>query len=438
MTLIEYLKKGDIPKSLHAVAKFEGRDVVDVARLIIEGRVVLPCSNKRTNGFNKPLAIGESLSTKVNANIGTSASYPSLDDEINKLKVAVEAGADTIMDLSTGGNLSRIRRAVLEKSEIPVGTVPIYQAALEAIAKKGSIVHMDVDDLFDVIEKHAADGVDFMTLHTGVTWDALEALNRQPRVTDIVSRGGAFLAGWMIYNEKENPLYEQFERLVEMAKKYDFTISLGDGLRPGSIADSGDEAQFSELKAIGKQVDICRKAGVQAIVEGPGHVPINQVANSVIQAKNETDNAPLYLLGPLVTDIGAGYDHITGAIGGAIAASAGADFLCYVTPREHLGLPNEKDVRLGVIASKIAAHAADISKCVPGAFERDAKMSKARKALNWEEQVAEALDPAAAENMRSERLEEADSKVCTMCGEFCAMDFVGQYLGQKSSVTIRC
>lgn len=438
MTLLESLRQGAIPQIVYAISKNEQLSPEELSQLITEGRVVIPLNNKREVNLVKPCGIGKNLSTKVNANVGTSANYPLLDDELIKLKAAQQAGADTIMDLSTGGNLNRIRQAIIGASEIPVGTVPIYQVALEAISKKGSIVNMQEEDIFEIVEKHAMDGVDFMTLHTGVTWNALEALNNQPRVTDIVSRGGAFLAGWMIYNEKENPLYENFDRLLEIAKKYDVTLSLGDGMRPGCLADSGDAAQLSELKTIGRQIEMCRLAGVQAIVEGPGHVPINEVVNSVLQAKEETHGAPLYLLGPLVTDIGAGYDHITGAIGGALAGSAGADYLCYVTPREHLGLPNETDVRQGVIASKIAAHAADIAKGVPGASERDLVMSKARKALDWEAQVNCSLDPATAKKMRLERFHEKDSKVCTMCGEFCAMDFVGNYLGNKDNLKIQC
>ena len=315
-------------------------------------------------------------------------------------------------------------------SKIPVGTVPIYQAALGAIKSKGALVNMTADDIFKAIEEHAADGVDFVTVHCGVTRTSIDRLKNQGRVTDIVSRGGAILLGWILHNNKENPLYEQYDRLLDIAKRHDLTLSLGDGLRPGSIVDATDRAQIEELIILGELVARAREAGVQAMVEGPGHVPLDQIAANVELEKSVCQGAPFYVLGPLVTDIAAGYDHITGAIGGAIAAMAGADFLCYVTPSEHLGLPGTDDVRQGVMASRIAAHAADIARGVRGARETDRKMSVARKNLNWEEQAKLALDPEKVRAMHKVNTSSGDT--CTMCGGMCAMKLVSEYLGSKT------
>lgn len=414
-------------KSLEPILANEALDTEKINELVSSGRAAVAHNGKRPKPLSKPCIIGAGCKTKVNANIGTSTGIKDIEEELLKLSVCEDAGADTVMDLSTGGDLDEVRRIVLEHANIPVGTVPIYQAAVESISKYGSIVDLEIDFLFDVIEKHAADGVDFMTVHCGMTREALSSLNSKPRLTDIVSRGGAFLAGWMLHNDKENPLYEHFDRLLEIAKKYGVILSLGDAMRPGSLADSGDPAQHSELYTIGKLVAACREQGVQAIVEGPGHVPLHKVVESVQVAKSLTDNAPLYLLGPLVTDIGAGYDHITGAIGGAVAAMAGADYLCYVTPKEHLGLPTPEDVREGVIASKIAAHAADIAKGIPGARDIDDQMSEARKNLDWQTQLKLCLDPQKAYRFFNERTEKSIAG-CTMCGELCAMEFVGGYL----------
>lgn len=421
-------------KGLDLLMADEKIDMVRISELVTSGRAAIANNSKRPKALSKPCIIGEGCSTKVNANIGTSTGIKDIDEELEKLRVCEDAGADTVMDLSTGGDLDEVRRIIVAHSDIPVGTVPIYQAAVESIKKYGNIVNLEVDFLFDVIERHAADGVDFMTVHCGMTKEALAALNHKPRLTDIVSRGGAFLAGWMLHNEKENPLYEHFDRLLDIAKRYDVILSLGDAMRPGCLADAGDPAQHTELYTIGKLVAACREAGVQAIVEGPGHVPLDKVVESVKVAKSLTDNAPLYLLGPLVTDIGAGYDHITGAIGGAVAAMAGADFLCYVTPKEHLGLPTPEDVREGVIASKIAAHAADIAKGLPGARDVDDKMSVARKNLDWRTQMKLCLDPQKAYRFFNERSENPISG-CTMCGELCAMEFVGEYLKNDTTTS---
>jgi phosphomethylpyrimidine synthase len=305
--------------------------------------------------------------------------------------------------------------------------VPIYQAGIEAVARHGAIVKMTADELFSVIEEHARDGVDFVTVHCGVTRAAIERLRIQKRVADIVSRGGAFLVGWMLHNECENPLYEQYDRLLEIARQYDVTLSLGDGLRPGSLADATDRAQVQELITLGELVQRAHEAGVQAMVEGPGHLPLNHIDANVKLQKSLCHGAPFYVLGPLVTDVAAGYDHITGAIGGAIAAAAGTDFLCYVTPAEHLSLPDPEDVRLGVIASRIAAHAGDIAKGVKGAAEWDRQMSLARKAFDWEQQERLSLNPE--HFSRAHQKHTTGGKACSMCGEFCAMEIAEKYLG---------
>jgi phosphomethylpyrimidine synthase len=312
-------------------------------------------------------------------------------------------------------------------STVPVGTVPIYQAGIEAIDNRGAIVNMTVDEIFAVIEEHAKDGVDFMTVHCGVTQESLARLKKQSRKTDIVSRGGAFLIGWMLHNGQENPLYQYYDRLLDLALQYDFTLSLGDGLRPGCLADATDRAQIQELIILGELVERGREAGVQAMVEGPGHLPLDQIATNVQLEKSLCRGAPFYVLGPLVTDIGAGYDHITAAIGGAIAAAAGADFLCYVTPTEHLSLPGIQDVKEGVIASRIAAHAGDIVKGVQGAKEWDEHMSRARKALDWKTQAELSLDRELSRRIHANI--PAGGATCSMCGKYCAMAIVEKYLG---------
>lgn len=425
MGLIKNLLKGEIPDYLDKIAEDEKVDTGALIEGVLAGTIVTPKNKNRS--FSKYVAIGKGLATKVNANIGTSLDYQNLEDELRKLKVAIEAGSDTVMDLSTGGDLSLIRKEILKKSTVSVGTVPIYQAAAEAREKNNNIVEMDVDSIFNAIEQQAKDGVDFMTIHSGVTLKALGALIKQRRVCDIVSRGGAILAGWMVHNEKENPLYEYFDRVLEIAREYDVTISLGDGMRPGSVVDASDHAQIQELMTLGELVDVCRKNHVQVMVEGPGHMPFDQIEANVKLEKLICKGAPFYVLGPLVTDIALGYDHITAAIGGTLAAVSGADFLCYVTPREHLGLPTEKDVKEGVIASRIAAHAADIVKRVPGALEKDILLSKARKALDWEKQISLAIDPESAKNAYNER-KVSGEKACTMCGDFCAFKIISEYL----------
>jgi len=402
----------------------EGVEIDFVLQGLINGTIAVPANANHTNLL--PCGIGKGLRTKVNANIGTSPDFCDTDIELGKLQAAIDSGSDTVMDLSTGGDISGIRRAIITSSPLPVGTVPIYQVGIEAIERHGAIVNMTADEIFDVIEEQAQDGVDFMTVHCGVTQASVARLRNQGRRTDIVSRGGAFLTGWMLHNEGENPLYQYYDRLLDLARKYDFTLSLGDSLRPGCLADATDRAQVEELIIIGELVERAREAEVQALVEGPGHLPLDQVATNVQLEKSLCHGAPFYVLGPLVTDIGAGYDHITGAIGGAIAAAAGADFLCYVTPTEHLSLPDAQDVKEGVIASRIAAHAGDIVKGVKGAREWDEEMSKARKALDWEAQAKLSLDPELSRQVHG-RIPSAGA-TCSMCGEYCAMEIVDKYL----------
>ncbi len=416
-------KKGKVTEEMIRVAKEENVDVEFVRSKVEEGKIVI-LANNRHKDFT-PKGVGYGLSVKVNANIGTSPELCNIELELKKLEMAKKAGADTVMDLSTGGDLDEIRRLIIENAGIPVGTVPIYQAAISAARRKKGIAQMDKEEIFDVIEKHGMDGVDFITVHCGVTRKSIERLKNQGRITDVVSRGGAFLTEWMIVNGKENPLYEDFDRLLSIAKKYDMTLSLGDGLRPGSIADATDRAQIEELLTLGELAKVARENGVQVMIEGPGHIPLNLIEANVLLEKKLCDGAPFYVLGPIVTDIAPGYDHITSAIGGALAAFYGADFLCYVTPSEHLGLPTPEDVWEGVIVTKIAAHAADVARGNRKALERDKKMSMCRKSLDWEGQIRYAIDPEKILSFRRERKLKED--VCSMCGEYCAMKIVKDY-----------
>ena len=425
MTQLELAREGTLSPQMRAVAEKEGIDPETVREMVAEGFVVIPANinHKRL----EPCGIGKALRTKVNANIGTSSDYGDVNTELEKLQAAASAQADTVMDLSTGGDISAIRCAIIDSTSLTLGTVPLYQAGIEAINKWGSIVAMPVDHLFAVIQEQAEDGVDFMTVHCGVTLKAVSRLRQSPRVTDVVSRGGAFTIGWMLHNEQENPLYEFYDRLLDIARRYDVTLSLGDGLRPGSLADASDRPQIEELLTIGELVERSRAAGVQVMVEGPGHMPLDQIAANVQLEKLVCKGAPFYVLGPLVTDVGAGYDHITAAIGGAIAAAYGADYLCYVTPSEHLSLPDANDVREGVLATRLAAHAGDIVKGVKGALDWDLKMSLARKNLDWQEQMKLALDPGRATKARAQH--DTSGSGCSMCGQYCAMELVAQYLG---------
>ncbi|MFH1003356.1 MAG: phosphomethylpyrimidine synthase ThiC [Chloroflexota bacterium] len=425
MTQLELARQGTISPQMETVAQQEGVTAEFVRQGLAEGTIVIPANVNHTGLV--PGGIGKGLRTKVNANIGTSSDFGSIDTELEKLSVCIDSGADAVMDLSTGGDIPAIRRAVLAASRVSIGTVPIYQASIEAIGRHGAIVKMTADDLFAVIEEQARDGVDFITVHCGVTQSAFGRLKRQGRVADVVSRGGAFLIGWMLYNECENPLYQHYDRLLGIAREFDVTLSLGDGMRPGCLADATDRAQIEELLVIGELVQRAQAAGVQVMVEGPGHLPLNHIEANVRLQKSICRGAPFYVLGPLVTDVAAGYDHITGAIGGAIAAAAGADFLCYVTPAEHLSLPDPDDVRQGVMASRLAGHAADIVKGVNGAADWDRQMSVARKNLDWEAQARLSLDPERSRRVHGKHTSRGSA--CSMCGEFCAMEFVEQYLG---------
>jgi phosphomethylpyrimidine synthase len=425
MTQLEFARKGFLSPQVKHVAEKEGVETASIIRGLAAGEIIIPANLNHKNLI--PCGIGRGLRTKVNANIGTSSDFCDLNTELRKLETAVTFGTDTVMDLSTGGDIPAIRRAIVRDSTVAVGTVPIYQAGIEAIDSRGAIVNMTADEIFAVIEEHAKDGVDFMTVHCGVTQESLARLKKQGRNTDIVSRGGAFLIGWMVHNNKENPLYQHYDRLLDLAHEYDFALSLGDGLRPGCLADATDRAQIQELIVLGELVERAKEAGVQAMVEGPGHLPLDQIVTNVQLEKSLCRGAPFYVLGPLVTDIGAGYDHITGAIGGAIAAAAGADFLCYVTPTEHLSLPGIQDVKEGVIASRIAAHAADIVKGVKGAREWDELMSRARKALDWKTQTELSLDRELARQIHART--PAGGATCSMCGKYCAMAIVEEYLG---------
>ncbi len=398
---------------LERTAKLEHVSKSYLMKRVNSGTAVILANSNRKKP--RPIGIGDGLSVKVNANVGTSPDSCDAALELRKARLAVECGADTVMDLSTAGNLDAIRKKMLEKIRVPIGTVPIYQAAVDTIGKGGSIVNMEPDALFETIEKHARDGVDFITVHCGVTKRTVERLKKRPRVTGIVSRGGTFLAAWMLHNNKENPLYEEYGRLLEIAARYNVTLSLGDGMRPGCLEDASDWAQISELEILGKLVDRARKAGVQAMIEGPGHLPLDHIEMNVRLEKKICKGAPFYVLGPLVTDIAPGYDHIVGAIGGAIAAVAGADFLCFLTPSEHLGLPTLDGVREGVIASKIAAHAADIVRF--GLDGRDRKMGLARAKVDWPAQFRLALDPKKAKELSKKSRKKAGG--CTMCGEYC-------------------
>ena len=407
------------------IAKSEGVSVSYLKKGIRQGRIVLLKNRKH---HIHPLAIGEGLTTKVNANIGTSPDVADLRIELKKLAAAISAGADTVMDLSTGGDIDHIRRAIVKKSSIPVGTVPIYQVAIESRKKKRAFIKASVDEIFEVIERHLADGVDFITVHCGVTRKSIEGMAKKRRVCGVVSRGGSMMIEWMRFNKQENPLYEYYDRLLSIAKKYNATLSLGDGLRPGAIADATDEYQIKELLVIGELVKRARKAKVSVMVEGPGHIPINEIEANMLLEKNVCNGAPFYVLGPLVTDIGAGYDHIVAAIGGALAAYYGADYLCYVTPSEHLGLPNVEDVKDGVIATKLAGHAADIAKGLKRSKDIDLEVSRARYALDWEKLLTLLAAPERAKKIyKRSRAKLKDT--CTMCGEFCAMRKIKEVFG---------
>ncbi len=419
MTQIDSARKKEFTPEMEAVALKEGICPEELMEKVAEGKIVILKNINRKNVI--PTGIGEGLSVKINANIGTSTQRSCIEEELIKLETAEKAGADAIMDLSTGENIDKTRKEILSKATVPIGTVPIYQAGVEAIRNKESVLDLNKDKIFSAIEAQCKDGVDFITVHCGVTKAVVKALKEQGRITGIVSRGGSMLASWIEGHGLENPLYEYYDELLEIVKPYDVTLSLGDGLRPGCGADAGDRAQVMETIILGELVNRARKAGVQSMVEGPGHVPLNLVSGMIQTIKTLTQEAPLYVLGPLVTDIAPGYDHITSAIGGTLAAMSGADFLCYVTPSEHLGLPGLEQVKQGIIASKIAAHAADVAKGRKNAIERDRQMSIARMNLDWSKQAEFAIDKDIFEKIEN-------GSPCTMCGEYCSMKLVKQYL----------
>jgi phosphomethylpyrimidine synthase len=415
-TQLQIARTGAVSDEAKFVADSEAIDAGLVREKIAAGRLVIPANKLHIKTNLKPVGIGRILSTKVNANIGTSSVRSSVKDEIEKMKAALDAGADTIMDLSTGGNLDNTRQRLLARCPVPFGTVPIYQ-----VIEGRAVEDIDNRIILEVIEKQAKQGVDFFTIHAGVLKEHLPLLEK--RVAGIVSRGGALLAKWMIYHNRQNPLYEMFDDLCALLAEYDICFSLGDGLRPGAIVDATDRAQIAELETLGELTQRAQEAGCQVMVEGPGHVPFDQIQHNMEIQQKICRGAPFYVLGPLVTDIAPGYDHITSAIGGTAAAFYGASFLCYVTPREHLGLPNADDVRAGVIAAKIAAHAADIARGLKGASERDKRLSEARTKLDWKTHLAESLDPQTADRMHTEACREMGkdksdtADYCSMCGK---------------------
>jgi phosphomethylpyrimidine synthase len=418
MTQLENAKNNSITQLMHQIAKKESVSAEFIKDNIKSGKVVIPLNKSRN--IKKPCGIGAGLSTKVNANIGASPDKANLNFELKKLKIAIESGADAVMDLSVGGNLANIRKMVLKNSSVPVGTVPIYEIAVNAQQKNGNFLKFDAKDVLHTLEEQAKQGVDFFTIHSGVTRQSISSLTKQRRILGIVSRGGAILAAWIKRNNKENPFYEYFDQILEIAYNYDITLSLGDGLRPGSILDATDKAQIDELKILGNLARRARNRNVQVMIEGPGHVALNQIKKNIELEKKYCDNAPFYVLGPLVTDVACGYDHITGAIGGALAASYGADFLCYLTASEHLRHPSIEDVKEGVIASRIAAHASDLVKNYAKAVKWDKEMSIARRNRNWKKQIELSIDPIKAKAYRISSKPNL-SDVCTMCGKYCSI-----------------
>lgn len=426
MTQLEYAKQRMSSPAAKQVARLEGVNFQTLLGRIRQGRVVIPLN--KNHSIKKVCGIGSGLRTKVNANIGTSTDRAEIAEELRKLQIAIGAGADTVMDLSIGGEIKKIRREILLHSPVPVGTVPIYEIAVQAQKKRGDFLRFDIDDIMATLQEQAEDGVDFFTIHAGVTRKSLLVLKRNKRLLNIVSRGGAILARWITSHREENPFFQHFEKILDLAYNYDITLSLGDGLRPGSIWDATDSAQIAELKILGDLASQAKRRSVQVMIEGPGHVPLNQIQKNIALQKKICRDAPFYVLGPLVTDVASGWDHISASIGAALAGSFGADFLCYVTPSEHLRHPSAEDVREGVIASKIAAHAADLAKGIKSARERDRQISQARLRRDWKKQIALSIDPVkAAEYRISSRPKLQD--VCTMCGKYCSIKLMQECMG---------
>ncbi len=419
MTIREDAINGKNTPIFEKCAQAEGVTPEFLMEGVAKGVIAIPKNNN--HDFDKIIAVGKGLSTKVNANIGSSKDHQGVEQELQKLCVSIKAGTDTVMDLSMGGDLNDVRKEILKNCPIPLGTVPVYQSVAEVVEnQKKEIGEVTVDHIFDTIRQQAKDGVDFMTIHSGITRSVVERLQNHKRVMGVISRGGSFTIEWMTYNQKENPFYEHFDELLDILREHEVTLSLGDGIRPGCLADATDGGQIQELLHLGELTKRAWDAGVQVIVEGPGHMPMDQIEANMLLQKKICHGAPFYVLGPLVTDIAPGYDHITGAIGGAIAARAGADFLCYVTPAEHLKLPNSEDVHEGVIASKIAAHAADICCGIPGAMERDIEMANRRNNLDWKGQIELSIDPEKARRFRDEG-SNYKGDACSMCGSYCAI-----------------
>ncbi|OQW98270.1 MAG: phosphomethylpyrimidine synthase [Desulfobacteraceae bacterium A6] len=427
MTQLEDAVKGRITEAMNQVADYEKLSPEVIRQRVADGSVVIP---KNLHHAFSARGVGQGLTTKINANIGTSPSHFNMEEELGKLDVAVAAGADAVMDLSTGGDLDLILKSIITHSPVMIGTVPIYKTISRVFAENRSCPDVTEDEIFEEIERQAETGVDFITVHCGITRQSLKALRLSNRLMGIVSRGGSLMAEWIIKNDAENPLYVRYDQLLEICRAHDVTLSLGDGLRPGTIFDAEDGAQITEMIILGQLAQQARAAGVQVMIEGPGHVPLSRIAGDIKMQKRVCGGAPYYVLGPLPTDIGAGYDHITAAIGGAIAAANGADFLCYVTPAEHLALPTIDDVREGVIASKIAAHIGDLEKGIQSAWDRDRKMSEARNRFDWKTMFEVCIDPVKARKVRN-CSEDRDRDVCTMCGDLCAFKTSARAFGEK-------
>lgn len=423
MTQSEKAKEGIITEEMSLVSKTEPLSPEEIRKGVADGTIVIMKSKLHDC---LPVAVGAGLKIKINANMGTSNFNADQNLEMLKLEAAVKYGAHTVMDLSTGGDITGMRKRIISESSVPVGTVPIY----EAIVKNSDVASITEDDFLDTVKQHIEDGVDFITVHCGVTRSCIPLL--ESRIMGVVSRGGSFLIKWMLHHKKENPLYTRYDEILEMAKKHDVVLSLGDGLRPGALADATDAAQLEELRTLGELAARAREKSVQVMVEGPGHVPLHMIKENIELQKKYCNGAPFYVLGPLVTDCSPGYDHLTGAIGGALAAMYGADFLCYLTPMEHLGLPDISHVIDGVVASKIAAHAADIARGIPGARDVDDEMSRARSNLDWETMYKLSMNPEKARLMRNDTGRE-DSDVCSMCGDFCSAKINRECRGEYGS-----
>ncbi len=422
MSLITDARNGTITAEMREVARQEGVTEEFVRRGVAEGRIVIPVSPYRDV---KICGIGEGLRTKVNASIGTSTDIVDIEMEIEKARQAELAGADTLMELSTGGDFAEIRKRVVESTTLSVGSVPLYQAFIEAARRDGAVVNMREDDLFRITAEQARLGTNFMAIHTGINWETVKRLRNQGRHCGLVSRGGAFMTAWMIHNQKENPLYEEFDYLLEIMKEHEVTLSMGNGMRAGAVHDATDRAGIQELLINAELADKAHADGVQVIVEGPGHVPMDEIQANVVLEKRVTNRKPFYMLGPLVTDIAPGYDDRVAAIGAAISSAYGADFICYVTPAEHLALPTPEEVYEGVISSRIAAHVGDMIK-LKKTREADLEMGHARKDLDWERQFQVSMNPARARQIRAERMP-ADTDACTMCGDYCAIKIVNKH-----------